>query len=246
MIGRLIVFGVLVFCGHQLCVGEPVKTEWGRIVTLDDPALRELEVEKWPKDGVLPLPTPFPNILMAWVSGKEGVKLLRWSFNQDATEIKVLEPDGAEAAAPNTVTLLTAESSGRLANGVIVFSALDANVVGEKAKLETHPGNHRIGFWANGADFVTWDVEVGKAGGKYSVWLVYSRAGGEGAEAEVVVGENRLPVRLLPTGSWYEYQAQLIGRVEFVHEGRLHMEVKSTLQKGPVMNLKAVVLMRSD
>jgi len=195
---------------------------------------KPLTVETPVEGGRIKLPTPMQNIVRAWIPGKEP-QFVNWSFNKDATEIHLL-------AKKTPVKLIAMEKSGRHDEGVIVFSALDSKVVGTKAQLETHPGNHRIGFWANGADYVTWDLKEKITAGKYDVELVYSRAGAAGAEAAVNIGDATLPVKLVPTGSWYIYQVQPIGSVELKASDSLRVEVKSTKQKGAVMNLKAVLL----
>ena len=68
------------------------------------------------------------------------------------------------------------------------------------------------------------------------------RAGKPGAEAAVKIGDQVLPVKLQPTGSWYVYQVQPIGAVTLKASESLEAEVKSTRQLGAVMNLKAILL----
>ncbi len=183
------------------------------------------------------LPTPFPNIIRSSTDWSQGT--FHWTFNKDATEIMLELPD--KKGSP--VHLITAERSGIQPDGLIVFSALDAEVVGKKAKLETHPGNHRIGFWADGKDFVRWDLaEPEVESGKYDVELVYSRAGNSEATASVTVNENAIPITLQSTGSWYTYQVQWLGEIEISKADSLKVEVRSVKQSGAVMNLKAVLL----
>jgi arylsulfatase A-like enzyme len=190
-----------------------------------------------PENRKVSLPTPFPNIVRAWTPSSESA--LRWTFNKDASEILLDLPN--KEGSP--VHVVTAEKSERQGDGLIVLSALDSAVVGEKAKLETHPGNHRIGFWANGDDYVTWDLEdLAVDAGSYDVELVYSRAGAPGAEASVAINGKSIPVTLQPTGSWYVYQVQPLGKIDLESSASLAVEVRSVKQKGAVMNLKAVLL----
>ncbi len=199
--------------------GEPLKTGWGEIRVPEKPELaerRELVVEKWPEDGNLAMPVPFPNIVRAWVDGKEAPEFLRWSFNKDATENRVM---GGGAKGAGVVHLLTAEESGTKGDGTCVLSALDAKVVGVKAALETHPGNHRIGFWVDGADFVAWDLEAPVAAGKYDIELVYSRAGQAGAEVAVTIGDVVLPVVLETTGTGMSTRCNRSARLCWVRRG---------------------------
>ncbi len=228
----LFAIATLAFTGPALSA-DPVKGS-----TPDDPALsthREVTGQS-EADRSLSLPTPFPNIVRAWTGDNSVVN---WKFNKDASEISLL----SVFKGSGTVHLVTAEKSGIQEDGLIVFSALDSTVVGEKAKLETHPGNHRIGFWVNGNDFVKWslDTPVLKKG-NYEVELVYSRAGQGDATASVTVNETELPVPLKSTGSWYVYQVQSIGEIKIPKSDKLNIEVRSVKQSGAVMNLKAVLL----
>jgi hypothetical protein len=225
---------------------EPASPAWGSISTPDTPALafqRILTVDRHPADNRLSLPTPFPNIVRAWIDMADTPKplFITWTFNKDASEILLALPEAASQS-PTTVHILTAETSDRQPDGTVVLSALDCRVVGERAQLETHPGNHRIGFWAKGDDYVSWQIESYLTAGKYDVELVYSRAGKAGAEAAVIIDETTLPVKLNPTGSWYTYQVQSIGTITLADTPSHLIEVKSTLQIGAVMNLKALIL----
>lgn len=189
------------------------------------------------RPGKTLLPTPFPNIVRSSSNSSEST--LRWRFNKDATEITLDLPE----TRGNRVHLITAETSGVQPDGMIVLSALDAEIIGKKAKLETHPGNHRIGFWADGSDFVKWDLaEPGIESGKYNLELIYSRAGNSEATASVTINESVIPVPLQSTGSWYTYQVQLLGEIEISKTDSLKVEVRSVKQSGAVMNLKAVLL----
>jgi hypothetical protein len=212
-----------------------------KITTPSDPVLaahRVISIQEAPADGQLSLPTPMPNIVRAWTEKEERPSFLTWTFNKDASEIQLQLP----ANSKEPIRLITAEKSGIQPDGTVVFSALDAEIVGEKAQLETHPGNHRIGFWARGEDYVSWNLESTPPSGTYEVELVYSRSGKSGAEAAVTVGGRTLPVTLQLTGSWYVYQVQPVGTVDLVDSEFLKAAVKSTRQIGPVMNLKAILL----
>ncbi len=218
------------------------KVAWGMIGTPESRKLsnhRILTISKRPADGRLLLPTPFPNIVRVWSEGADAQNLqfLNWTFNKDASEIRLQLPEDV-----TKIHLLTAEDSGRYPDGTIVLSALDSKIEGEKAKLETHPGNHRVGFWVNGADYVTWDVETGKSAGQFDVELIYSRSGKSGGEGVIKIDESSLPVKLDSTGSWYQYKVQPVGTITLSGATTHHVEVKSTVQKGAVMNLKAVLL----
>src|SRR5262245_21456959 len=145
-------------CALTLRAAAPVDSpslplpqpNWGRFTQpTNSTSLILLDVRSWPADGKLPLPTPFPNITAAHLLVGPKREPLNWFFNDDATRVQLAVSSGAPAPLPATITLDTAERSGQFADGRIVFSALDAKVMGTKAKLESHPGNHRIGFWTD-------------------------------------------------------------------------------------------------
>jgi hypothetical protein len=220
-------------------IGKDAKrTSWGEI-TYDTgrTGIIELEVNARPADGKLSLPTPFSNITQAYQTGDKDRKPLLVSFNPDATQITVTVPEGAKH-----ITLETTEKTTTFKDGRIVFSALDSTVTGAKAKLETHPGNHRIGFWVNINDFVAWEYEATK-GGSYDVELTYSLAGGKGNDIVIEYAGKKLTTTIQSTGTWYAYTTVPVGHVEAEDAGKLKMKVYcSKKTAGAAMNLKAVTL----
>ncbi|MCH7840702.1 MAG: hypothetical protein IID38_10775, partial [Planctomycetes bacterium] len=129
------------------------------------------------------LPTPHANITRAFFLHDRRRGPLTLQFNNDATAITLHVPS-APPEGGNIVVLETAEKSGQHPGGRIVFSALDAKVHGTRAKLETHVGNHRIGYWTNADDYVTWAYSATRPG-MYEVELTYSVAGGGGNEIAI-------------------------------------------------------------
>ncbi len=202
------------------------------------------------------LPTPSPNIVAAIDDHGRPLRIL---FNKDASEVTLLLPGGLPV--PSLVNLVVAEKSVQLSDGKIILSALDAAVHGKTAKLESHPGNHRIGFWTDPSDSVSWSF-VPSRWGRYRVDLVYSLAGKGDSEIEIAINPGRtklelknpdfdratsiLTAKLKPTGSWYHYQTATIG-VHYFNDATyqvIHQVKVACKQKlgGAVMNLKAVLL----
>jgi hypothetical protein len=149
---------------------------------------------------------------------------------------------------------MTAEKSCQFADGTIVFSALDATAHGEKAKLESHPGSHRIGFWSNENDYVTWKFKP-QRWGRYRVEVLYSQAGESGnviyasfASAKQKEGslDKTLTTSLTSTNSWYTYRVASLGELYIDdHNFRQPVVLKVGSEKkvaNAVMNLKAIVL----
>lgn len=214
------------------------ETPWGDL-QVEGP-YRVLTVKEWPASRMLPLIAPFPNIVSARL--ESGDRSIHWMFNEDASRIALGLPMIATGVKPPRVRLLTTEKTTEHPNGTIVLSALDARVVGDRAKLETHPGNHRIGFWTNPRDQVEWSF-ASKAGGEYEVEIAFSRSGPPGAKIVLEIDDQRLPFTLATTGNWYVYTGQDVGRINIAKGGRHVARVRcEDPAGGAVMNLKAVVL----
>jgi hypothetical protein len=234
----MIVFAAMLATGAIAAEKGAKTTSWGS-VTYDTgrPGIIELEVKTRPADGKLQLPTPFSNITQAYRTGDKSRKPLIVSFNPDATQITVTVPEDATG-----VTLETVENTTTYKDGRIVFSALDSTVTGKKAQLETHPGNHRIGFWVNIDDYVTWDYEPTKSG-SYDVELTYSLAGGKGNDIVIEYAGKKLTTTIQSTGTWYAYTTVPVGQLTAKGEGKQQMKVYcSRKTAGAAMNLKAVTL----
>lgn len=212
----------------------------GRIVlSVDKPAAR------------IDLPTPSANITSATLGPPDWeTRHLVTSFNKDATVVAVHLPQDVVESGPATITLRTAEKTQQFPDGRIVLSALDAAVVAAKnapgvAKLETHPGNHRIGFWSQASDEVHWTYKATRPA-KYRVQLTYSLAGNKdmgGSDIVVSIGETKIEHTLEPTTSWYHYVTHDIGEAYLPKPVKYTVATKcATKRGGAVMNLKAITL----
>lgn len=205
------------------------------------PQLRRLAVIEWLDGGALKLTGPLPSISKVWLKDNDDSPL-EFGFNPDATEVTLYLPK-LRAKAPKSPVLqfLITEKTTTHPDGVVVLSALDSQVIGEKAKLETHPGNHRIGFWGRAADFVRWDAAI--PAGAYDVELVYSRASPTGTEVAISFDDAILPLKLETTGSWYRYRVVKLGMVKIGEADQHRVETRVTkIVNGGVMNLKALIL----
>jgi hypothetical protein len=210
------------------------------------PQYRQLQLDAWPTNHEVTLKGPLPSIIKVWLKAGEMRTLLEFGFNVDATEVTVFLPDPKDLAAPTTASkpileFLITENTETYHDGVVVLSALDSKVIGTQAKLETHPGSHRIGFWLRKEDSVQWTTAI--PSGTYGVELVYSRAFETGTEVEFLFGETVLHATLAKTGSWYRYRTVPIGKVALDDkpEHQVTVQVKKIVNGG-VMNLKAIVL----
>lgn len=216
---------------------------WGKIFReTNATGIIRLEIRSWPVGGKLSLPTPFPNITAATLVDGLRREPLKWVFNSDATELHIEIPAQAPVRLPATILLETTEKTAQFADGRIVFSALDASVRGNHAKLETNPGNYRVGFWTDASDTVSWDFKPTRWG-RYDVELTFSADGGEGTELKFEIAGKTFTVARPSTGSWYRYQTLPVGRVYLADAKPFSLIVScAKLNGGAAMNLKAVTL----
>ena len=233
---RLLAVTMIIALARLAPAAAPAAPAWGRI---DDAAAglgrHAFVVERWPADGRLTVPAGFPQIIRAAADAGD----LLVEYNADATAVAVL---AADTGRPTVIEIETAEETRQFDDGRIVLTARSALVDGTRAKLESHPGNHRIGFWSNPADSVSWTWKPTRWGA-YDARLVYSTASPSGSEIAVAIGDATLPGRLESTGSWYRYTTLPLGRVVIPSTGDLAVRVRCTKPVGgAVMNLKAIVL----
>jgi hypothetical protein len=223
----------------------PLPTpSWGAFLEHADGSGRiTVKVGDWPTlTGVLPMPRPFPEIISAQLVQGGVARPVSWVYNLDATRLVLDVPTNAPAILPATIELETADKTGVLPDGRVVFSAADATVQGTKAKLEKHPGNHRIGFWLDAADTVSWDYKPTRWG-SYDLELTYSAQDGAGTQLQFEIAGKTLTVARPVTGSWYRYTTLPVGRIYLEKAQPFTVRVSCTDLKGrAVMNLKALTL----
>src|SRR5690349_11783346 len=222
---------------------SPSQPLWGRIVQQTSvTGTILLEVRSWPGDGKLPLPTPFPNITAVHLIDGSKREPMKWVFNADATQLRLEVPLRAPSALPALIELETAENSAQFPDGRVVFSALDARVQGSRARLESNPGNHRIGFWTDPKDEVSWEFKPTRWG-MYDLELTFSADGGGGTELQFDIAGKGFTVTRPSTGGWYRYQTLSVGRLYLSKAEPFTLRVRcKTLKGGAVMNFKAVTL----
>ncbi|MCE9556080.1 MAG: hypothetical protein K8T91_22255 [Planctomycetes bacterium] len=205
----------------------------------------EIAIDRWPADGRLPRSDiPKFDVGRAYLRTAEGELPVIVTFNQHATESHFVRPSSVVASGPAIIVVEPIDSAaGQYRDGRIVLSAGNAQVQGETAKLESHPGNLRIGLWRNPKDFVTWDYKATRPG-RYDVYLTYSCAEKAGTKINVEIGKEQLDGTLKTTDNgWYGYTWQKLGNVAIPAAGPLKISVRCReMVGGAVMNLKAVTL----
>jgi len=223
--------------------GAAAGVAWGRIDAADEPLGRVVVVvQDWPADGRLPLPRTFPQVVRATCCGSEP-RDVPIEISEDGAVYLALRPGPAPAAKDaRLVAVEIADETRQFDDGRIVLTARDARVTGTRAKLESHPGNHRIGFWVDRDDVVAWTWKATRWG-RYDARLTFSTAAPPGTEIEVAIGDTKLAATLPSTDSWYRYATLPLGPVSQPKAGDVPVTVRCTkLVGGAVMNLKAITL----
>jgi alpha-L-fucosidase len=131
-------------------------------------------------------------------------------------------------------------------DGLLRLKAADATIHGS-AQYESGGGRDNIGFWTNKNDYVSWEIELTRAG-DYQVAVTYAcQPGSEGSE--FIIGLGRRGAEGLPTGkvqatdSWTDFRTVILGELANVRAGRYTLTVKAlAMPNGAVMNLKEVAL----
>lgn len=129
------------------------------------------------------------------------------------------------------------------ADGTLKFPAIDADVQGQKARIEKKGNNpHNIGYWTNKDDKAVWHGIVEK-GGKFAVEVEYSldkRA--EGAEYVIELNDKSIHVKPQVTGTWLDFKTIGVGEVE-LPAGKLKLVVRGEKKPGQaVLDLRGVAL----
>jgi len=134
------------------------------------------------------------------------------------------------------------ESDGRL-----VLAPADAEVTGETLRYDVAGTDDKNAFfrnWTNAADYVTWLIEVPRAG-RYKVEVTYA-CPPENAGSKFVVASGKggqAAGTVKSTGSQRDFKPDVIGTVD-LPAGRQTVAVRITSPaKGPAMNLRQVALL---
>ncbi|MGD0088433.1 MAG: alpha-L-fucosidase [Planctomycetota bacterium] len=139
---------------------------------------------------------------------------------------------------------LAQESTVALAQeGKFVLRAVDAAIHGDSPQYESGGGKDNIGYWANSADYVSWDLKLTEPGA-YQVQVAYScQNGAEGSEYTVSAGGQALTGKSSATGSWATFTTEKLGMLKLDKAGTVTLCVKpKTPPQWKVIGLQAVTL----
>ncbi len=108
--------------------------------------------------------------------------------------------------------------------GVFVLDADDAELHGERIKVETRGMRANIGFWDESGEWISWKFQCDKAGA-YQVSLDVSTVHA-GVELAVEIGGQTLTAKVPRTGDWEKFQSVGAGRVQVKQPGIQSVKVR--------------------
>jgi arylsulfatase A len=128
--------------------------------------------------------------------------------------------------------------------GLVLLSAKDGQVIGEKLRYEDPPQKDTLGFWVNPVDYVEWDCTVPQAG-RYAIEVLQGCVKG-GSQVDVHVGGQSVRFTVEDTGHFQRFVPKRIGILE-LPAGQTVVSVKPFEKKGgAVMDLRRVTLVRVE
>ena len=123
----------------------------------------------------------------------------------------------------------------------LFFSAIDAKIKGNTAKLEKNPSNYRIGFWSNLSDSIFWNYKAARWGIN-DVELTYSLESKK-SKIHIQIGDKSINSEIQATNSWYKYNTVRLGKIYLPKSGQFLIAVKGVeKESAAVMNFKSLVL----
>ena len=144
---------------------------------------------------------------------------------------------------PTTTTKATTQPVRQSPDGVLKLLAIDAKVIGERARIEKKGNNpHNIGYWTNVKDKAVWQAVIDRPA-RYAVEVEYSldkRAEG----ARYVIEFNKTSIRVSPevTGTWLDFRTVRVGEVE-LEKGTVSVTVRGEEKPGQaVLDLRGITL----
>ena len=188
----------------------------------------------WPEDGKLlvrSLAAPAGKIAEVSLLGHSGK--LAWQQTADGLVVTLPDKKTSEYACALKITGKDLKAVPIVepphiaqadAKGVYALEANEADLHGD-LKVETRGMRDNIGFWDKAADWAGWRVQFDKAG-TYKVSLLVSTTH-TGAAAAVEVGDQKLAVKIPPTGEWDKFQTVSAGQVEIKQPGVLLIKVRA-------------------
>ena len=205
----------------------------------------------WPADGKLVVKTlAVPagkitgvmllgyNAEVDWQQTAEGlvVALHAEKISEYTTALKITGTDLKPAPVVEEAIIVQPDSKGNYK-----LDANDAELHGDRIKVETKGVHANIGFWDNAGDWASWKVQIDKPG-TYKISLD-AAATAAGIEATIEIAGQTLTAKIPQTGDWDKFQGCTAGKVEIKQAGVQTLKIRSAAAKTwRAINLRAVKL----
>ena len=228
------------------------RLDWGRCTKKRDRRGRwtlYLHVFDWPAGGRLTVPGLRSEIRHAFLLSDSRENPL--AVSHDGESVVVTVPDEApDEIAPVVVLKLDGELDvapyviRETAGGSVELNAMDANIHGERARIEQR-GGANIGYWTNPNDWASWDYTVERSG-EFQVEITYSCPAETAGTSFSVTSAGRILTGIVgSTASWRDYTTARLGSITIAAAGSYTLEIRPTSQpQNAVMNLRSIVLKR--
>jgi alpha-L-fucosidase len=231
-------------------------TAVGQVANLPHETTLYLHVFDWPASGELAVPisnAAKASYLLAdrarqfqTASGDKGLTVkLTGDAPDKICSVVVLQiagqPQATASAAPQEaagkeakIVLSAADAKGR-----IVLNATDAQIHGQRLKVESKSGKPNLGFWTSAADWAQWQLDLAKPG-KYEVLAEVSGKGA--AQLTIEVGGQKLSAKITSTGAYDKYEVVSLGQVELSQPGQTTLSLRPAAKGWKPVNVRSIVL----
>jgi alpha-L-fucosidase len=186
-----------------------------------------LHVFSWPKDGRLVVPRLANTPLAAHLLADPSQKPLAVAQQETEGEKTICIGVGPDAPSQyDSVVALDIEGQPQVlvfrvkpaADGSVELLARDADLNGLLIRYDGQPGRDSIGRWTRAEDWVSWPVDIPKAG-KYQVEITYGCAPGNGGEYRVEMAGEKLDAQAHETGGWFDRVTDVVGTIDVKKTG---------------------------
>ena len=145
---------------------------------------------------------------------------------------------GAQSMKPNPDFVANPQA----ADGSITLPARTAEVHGTQLRFEPLPHKNTLGFWTNVEDWASWEFTVTKPGEfELEAWQGCGKGQG-GSEVEFSTNGQTLPMTVVDTGHFQNFQPRVIGKIKLEKAGRMELTVRAKSKaKAAIVDIRQIV-----
>jgi len=131
------------------------------------------------------------------------------------------------------------------AQGNVKLGADDAELHGDQIKTEDHGGQSNIGFWDNGSEWVSWNMQCPQAGA-FKLSASLASVTGE-SEFVIEVAGQQISGQAVPTAGWDQFKEVSLGRIEIKQPGEHLVKIRpKDAANWRAMNLRYLKLTKAE